>query len=68
MKDSFKTNFSTKAENPPYVYSNTNTLNVNMFCILGHPALSFYFILQGSVNVVVEEENKITGKVTKNVR
>ncbi|XP_028399100.1 cyclic nucleotide-binding domain-containing protein 2-like [Dendronephthya gigantea] len=33
----------------------------------GHPALSFYFILKGSVNVVVEEEDKGTGKMTKNI-
>ncbi|CAB3976902.1 Hypothetical predicted protein [Paramuricea clavata] len=33
----------------------------------GHPALSFYFILQGSVNIVVDEINTITGIMTKNV-
>ena len=36
-------------------------------CTAGHPGISFYFIVSGSVLVQVAEKDKITGTVTKQV-
>lgn len=47
---------------------NSHFFLIKFNSVLGHPALSFYFILRGSVNVLVEDKDRRTGKITKTVR